>query len=370
MNIMADYPGSDKSGEDEQYVIDVDKVTKNEWSDLLPYFDDSSIYQTWSYGTVHWGRDNLSYLVLKKAGKAVAMAQARIISLPWLGACVTYIPYGPLWRYRGKKADYRIFRHMLRALYHEYVCKRRTVLILAPNEFENMDDTLQQILGDEGYGRHIIASSHKTILNDITPSLEDLRKGLHKRWREKLSRAMRNDLEIREGTDEKLYETFVTLYKEMRIRKQFSTGVDIHEFKKIQSDLPRHLKMKIMICTFKGRLLAGLVWSAIGDTGLAVFSATGNDGLKSYGAYLLRWRMVEKLKESGCRLLDQGGVDMRFNPGGYHFKAGMGGLETSHIGRFGAYNSKTMYYLISSVEKLRSYARRIKGKPKEPARVC
>lgn len=354
---MADYPDSRKDGEKDGYVTNVEKVGKEEWSDLLQHFDDSSIFQTWSYGAVRWGLDNLSHLVLKKGGETVAAAQVRIVAFPLIGPCVAYVPRGPLWRRRGKKTDHEIFRCIIRALSDEYVLKRGAVLRLAPNEFENTDETLQQILEEEGYGMHDSVLPYRTILNNLTPSLEKLRKGLHKRWREKLNRAMRNGLEVEEGTDENLYETFMTLYKEMRARKQFCTGADIHEFKEIQKDLPRPLKMNIMMCTSKGRPLSALVWSAIGNTGVPIFSATGHEGLKSYGAYLLRWRMIQGLKESGCRFLDQGGIDAKLNPGGHAFKAGLGGLEVSRIGQFDAYNSKAKYCFFSCAEELRNCSR-------------
>lgn len=350
-------------------MIDVDKISRNEWSELLQHFDDSSIYQTWSYGAVRWGPANLSHLVLKKAGEIVAAAQIRIVRLPLIGSCVAYINRGPLWRRCGKKKDPEIFRRMIRALFDEYALKRGAVVRLAPNEFENTDETLQQILKEEGYQKQSHIPPYRTFLNDLTLSLEERKKRLHKSWRKNLNRAFRNNLQILEGTDDSLYEIFSDLYSQMRARKSFSSGADIYEFRKIQNDLPEPLKMNIMICKNKEQPITALVWSAIGNTGVSIFSATGNKGLRSYGAYLLRWCMLERLKENGHQFLDQGGIDAQLNPGGYAFKAGMGGLESSRIGQFDAYNSKAKYCFVSCTENLRNCTRRTGSKLKKFLRI-
>ena len=39
----------------EGYTVKIDQISKDEWSELLPRFDDATIYQTWSYGAVRWG---------------------------------------------------------------------------------------------------------------------------------------------------------------------------------------------------------------------------------------------------------------------------------------------------------------------------
>jgi lipid II:glycine glycyltransferase (peptidoglycan interpeptide bridge formation enzyme) len=49
--------------------------------------------------------------------------------------------------------------------------------------------------------------------------------------------------------------------------------------------------------------------------------------MKAKGSYLLQWRMMQWLRERGCRGYDLGGVNPTRNPGVYHFKSGVGGAE-------------------------------------------
>jgi lipid II:glycine glycyltransferase (peptidoglycan interpeptide bridge formation enzyme) len=172
------------------------------------------------------------------------------------------------------------------------------------------------------------------VLIDLSKPLEVLTKELSKKWRENLRRANRNNLDLKYGTDLELYDSFTKLYKEMHSRKQFKRHVDVYEYRKIQNALSPHHKMRIMICEDQGTPIAGLVWSAIGSTGIPIFSATGDNGLKARGSYLLRWNMLLQMKQDGLLFIDQGGVNKSNNPGGYRFKSEMGGTFASAMGQF------------------------------------
>ncbi|MGN6387642.1 MAG: lipid II:glycine glycyltransferase FemX [Verrucomicrobiota bacterium] len=167
----------------------------------------------------------------------------------------------------------------------------------------------------------------RTIILDLSPSLETLRKQLDQKWRNQLNRAERNGLEFSEGTNVQDFREFRELYNEMFDRKKFSTSVDVGEFEKICADLPEPFKLRILICRQGGVAVSGIVCSAMGDTGIYLLGATTSAGLQAKGAYLLQWRMIQWLKEQGFRYYDLGGIDPEKNPGVYHFKQGMSGMD-------------------------------------------
>ena len=71
---------------DTGYSSEVDSVDEESWYGLLRQFDDANIYQTWAYGLVRNGRQNISHLLVKEGGKVVAVAQSRIVKTPLIGA--------------------------------------------------------------------------------------------------------------------------------------------------------------------------------------------------------------------------------------------------------------------------------------------
>jgi lipid II:glycine glycyltransferase (peptidoglycan interpeptide bridge formation enzyme) len=170
---------------------------------------------------------------------------------------------------------------------------------------------------------------------DLSPSIEDLRKSLDPKWRNKLSGAEKNNLDVVQGKvcdgGSDPYRTFCLIYNQMRKRKTFETTVDVEEFGRIQQDLPERHRMRVLICEDRGVPVAGLVASAMGDSAIYLLGATSDDGLKSKGAYLLQWTMMKWLKEHGVRWYDLGGIDPEVNPGVYSFKKGFSGIDATQL---------------------------------------
>jgi lipid II:glycine glycyltransferase (peptidoglycan interpeptide bridge formation enzyme) len=166
---------------------------------------------------------------------------------------------------------------------------------------------------------------------DLAPTLEELRSGLDKKWRNQLTRSEKNNLEVIAGNGLEEYRTFCQIYSQMQKRKAFESTVDVEEFGRIQEYLADSHPMRILICKDQGKPVAGLVASAMGDSAIYLLGATSDDGLNSKGTYLLQWTMIKWLKENGVRWYDLGGIDPEANPGVYHFKRGFSGVDVCQI---------------------------------------
>ena len=347
------------------YNAEIDQVTEPEWSDLLPRFDDASVYQSWSYGAVCWGKRQLSHLVLKREDAVVAMAQVRIVRLPVLGKGIAYVRWGPLWRLHGEPLDEEVLRQVTSALKAEYVERRRLLLRIVPNVYAGDAASEAWQSNANGIGLRIDPGVHvyRTMRLDLSKSLDDLRKGLHQRWRNYLKNAEKSNYAILEGANVALYDQFLVLYREMMTRKRFETTVDVDEFRRLQQALPDHLKMRVFVCEQEGQVLNALVISAAGDSAIYLLAATGEKGLKERGAYLLQWRAIQWLKERGCRWYDVGGINPDRNPGVYQFKTGLGGQEFQQAGGYQLGGDWVNTLLVSCGECLRSLFRAYKSRP-------
>ena len=117
----------------------------------------------------------------------------------------------------------------------------------------------------------------------------------------------------------------------MWARKRFPLTADIREFERIQKGLPKDQQMRVFICLHEGLPVAGVVGTAIGNTGIYLFGATSERGMTLKGAYLLQWRMIRWLSENGVRYYDLGGANPQTNPGVYHFKQGLSGQDVLYM---------------------------------------
>jgi len=323
------------------YTAEFDSVDKNEWYNIIDQFADANIYQTWPYDAIRCGEKNISHLVIRSADKIIAAAQARIVRIPVLGVGAAYIRWGPLWQLRKQNADPGVFRMAVRALRNEYVCRRGLILRILPILYDDNSDLCLNTLLEEGY-TNPENDSQRTLILDIQPPIEELRKNFKQKWRNCLNKAERNQLEIIEGTEDNLFEEFIGIYRELLQRKKFKEPNDINEFRMIQRDLPIRMKMGIFLSRSNGVNSSGAIFSAIGETGVYLFGATNDEGMKNNGSYLLQWQAIRWMKNNGCRYYNLNGINLLKNPGSYHFKAGISGKsgrDVSYLGRFDCYSS-------------------------------
>jgi hypothetical protein len=316
--------------------IEVDRATPEEWSGMLDCFADANIYQTWSYGAVRWGRKNLSHLILKRDGDVVAMAQLRIVRPTKFNFGMAYLRWGPLCHRRGRELDAEVVVSVAQALREEYVGKRRLLLQILPNSFVGTQRGVlfQSAFNSFAQEASTPANLYRTFVLDVTPPLDQLRKNLDAKWRNKLTQSEKKGLKITAGTSIDHYRIFCRMYNEMFKRKAFETTVDVEEFERIQESLPETHRMRILICEQNGVPVAGIVASAMGDSGIYLLGATSDDGLNSKGAYLLQWTLIQWLKENGFKSYDLGGIDPEGNPGVYSFKKGFFGADVSQLSPF------------------------------------
>ena len=345
------------------YSVEVDAVDERGWYQILHLFEDANIYQAWSYVAVTSGPNHMSSFLLKKDGNIVAIALVRIVKLPVLNIGIAYIRWGPLWRRRGTSVDIETFRQVVRALRNEYAYGRGLVLRIFPVLFDSDPPWFRSILTEEGFSSVRKEALDRTILMDLRPSLDELRSGIKPHWKRYLKVAEKSGLEVIEGTGEVSFNEFIRIYKEMVARKNLEgLIIDINEFREIQSKLPEQFKMGILLAKSEGNICAGLVYSAIGDTAIYLFGATGDVGIRSRGSYLLHWRLIEKLKQNKITVYDLHGINPVKNPGTYRFKSDLGGnsgKDVYFLGRFDSHISVFSHACVDFGDRSRIIYRRM-----------
>jgi lipid II:glycine glycyltransferase (peptidoglycan interpeptide bridge formation enzyme) len=300
------------------YSVEVDTVEKDLWNTKMLQFDDASYYQTWSYGDVHSGKNCLSHLVLKKNGKVAGMAQAWIFKVPVLPIGMAYINWGPMWMLKGESHDVRHLRNMIRALHNEYLARRRYFLRIIPQSTDNEQNAfIKNTFAEEGFSRS--ENPVQTVMIDLSPPLEEIRRIMDKKWRQTLQSGEKQNLDIIEGSDDEICRMAKRVFTEMKDRKQFFGG-DQKEVISVHEGLPEDFKLRLAVCRNNNEPVAVLGWTTFGSIGLPLVAATGHEALKLKASYVLWWKMIEYYKSHGFSSIDANGVNEKRNPGGYLFK--------------------------------------------------
>lgn len=315
------------------YRVEVDEIDEVCWANSLDGFVDANLYQTWSYGATRWGRNNLSHLVLKDKDEVLAMAQLRIVRPAGIRCGIAYLRWGPVCERKGGTLEPRIVQEMADSLHEEYVIRRGLFLRILPHGVQDSQraSIMRHSFHDFETEHFQPGDSYRTMILDLSPDVEDLRKRLDQKWRNQLNRAEKNALIIKEGEGEEEFEIMSDLYREMWERKQFSRSSDIQEYQRIQENLPLGQKMRVFLCFSEGKPVAGVVATALGQSGIYLLGGTSNEGMQSKGAYALQWRVIQWCKESGMRYYNLGGINPVTNPGVHHFKKGMSGKDVLYM---------------------------------------
>jgi len=313
------------------YYAEVDGCTPEGWCNLLLEFEDANIYQTWAYGAVRWRSRNLSHLVIRKDGEIVAAAQLRIARLPLVPAGIAYLRWGPMCERKGRPFDPDTVAAMVAHLRQEYVEGRGLALQIIPNAFPGGQRALALCSAFTRSGMHPEPSlgHYRTVVVDLGPAAEAIRKRLDQKWRNQLNRSEKNGLTFEVSDSRQAYHEFVRLYEEMRARKAFETTVDVEEFGRMQELLSGPARMHTFLARKDSEPIGALVCSLSGSGAIHLLGATNERAKELKAANFLHWQAMMWLKDRGARCYDLGGIDPEGNPGGYHFKSGFGGAEVT-----------------------------------------
>jgi len=351
---------------DQDFSVSIDGVDQTKWDAIVHQFADANLFQTWAYGVARSG-SRLGHVTLHYKGACVAAVQVRFAGLSRLRMGVAYIRWGPLCEKVAGEVNEKAFRQIVRAIRNEYAIRRGLIVRMLPALCSEMAEPYSRILKEEGYHFNVKGEPYRTILMDLRPSLEELERGFHQKWRKHLNRARKNNLEIIEGEEDSLFDALGDIYREMLDRKQFGGAADINVYKRARQYARHADTMRVILCKSEGEIVAGTLFSTMGDTAVDLFRATSDRGIKTYGSYLLQWKALEHLRHKGCRWYNLNGINPVRNPGGYQFKsqlAGKNGHDVSFLGVFDAYPHRVLRSLIAVAEGVRA---KLKRKMRTPA---
>lgn len=317
------------------YTFEIDSVSPSEWYRIVSEFDDASVYQVWQDGSDDDRPSSICRVLLRREGQVVSVAEVRLVTVPMTDHGIAYVFWGPLTNRVGSDRD--TFRQMLRAMCQEFVHRRGMILRVHPRLYESVHADTLGILSDEGFEPVVDVRPKRTLIMNLAPPVEEIRRSVDKRWRNCLAKAERSGLAVTSGTSLDLFDRFGTVYAKMLARKRLSPTADLAKHRRAQSRLPDGCKMRVVLIHSGGETCAGAIYSDLGDTAVYLFGASDGVGLSTSASYLLQWTILGELKERGKHAYDLNGIDPEGNPGVYHFKQGLAGKLGSEVLSVGQY---------------------------------
>ena len=331
----------------------VDQFSSRQWGETCARFADHNTYQTWGYGEVSAAESGatISRIIVEDDSGVIGASQVRIRRIPLLRCGLAYIYFGPLVRQKGQGESALV--DVLKVIRKEYVDRRGLEVRIMPNLWAASDESpAVQPFADAQYTLSSAQPGHRTIMVDLSPPADDLRKRLAQKWRNGLNQAEKRGIKVELSTEDQAMAQFEELYRSMWNRKQFESGVSVESFRKLQELLPPSDKLTVHMAYKDGEPAAGHVSSTLGDTCIYLLGASNELGRDCKASYSLQWETMMAAKNAGARWYDLGGIDPERNPGVFHFKAGLGGMEVRFAPRFEAHSPGFGRYVLPMAERV------------------
>lgn len=326
------------------------------WQRLAPSFLDYNYRQLWDFGVACAGRLGATneHIALHDGTELIGLADVRIKRLPLFESGIAYINGGPLVRCRADDTSaIGKLRVVLTELINIYVVQKKLVLRIQPPLGPNgWNDQIKSVFRELGFDTNVHLHSYRTIVVDLRPSIEDIRKQFQQKWRNCLNGTEKRELTIKTGTDENSFLAFIDLYMALKLRKEFDVNLYPQFYLQAHRNLTERERFLVTLIYEEGQPVAGHVGSILGDTCVYLLGATNDAGLKSKAAYLAQWSVIQMARREGCRFYDLGGIDPKNNPGVHHFKKGLGGTDITVPGPFELNPGGLKYSLLKECEHL------------------
>ena len=327
----------------ETFTAEWHRGTDSSFDRTTDSFLDATIYQTAAYARLRMRGLPTARLTMHQGSQVVAAAVARLYRVPLLPIGLALVSFGPLWRRAGETQAHgdnlEVLRQTLLELRNRISGRMGLQLIIKPNIYETdpLAEAIAQTFHDAGYTQE--HSSGLTPLMNLDRPLEELRAGIHQKWRNRLNVAERKGLTVTVSSSAEDFAHFHTLYQDLRRRKQYQSSENLPQALKIFTRMDLSIRPRVILCWNEGRPISGAIFSTRGATAFYLFGATTEEGMRLYASRIIQWNIVAHAHSQGCTQYDLGGTSEK-DP---HFKGGLvgkNGTDVKPLGPFTAPGSK------------------------------
>jgi len=284
----------------------------------------AALQQDWAYGSslAMLGVPVLRARVMRDGEQ---MAQAQFIVRKWWGlGAMALCTRGPVWtRVLLPKEEADVFRSLKKSL----PLKGIRFMAVTP------EVPFGQPHGLSAMRR--IMTGMSTVMLDLSPSTDELRAQLDRRWRNRLVIGENSEMTIhRVGTNTGQYRWLLDVEKKQRADKKLD-GLPFQFFDLYVDSRKQPAKNILTLRADLGRdRIAAMMFLIHGEAATYQVGWTSDKGRDLHAHNLILWKGIEELRSRGVRMLDLGGVNTIRSAGIARFKMSTGGKVLTLAGTY------------------------------------
>ena len=330
-------------------------LTKAEWDSAIAGLEDAQFHQRGAYAEMAAAAAGAK-VEFAQLGDA-AFAAVRVKRIPGTGTGIAYVHRGPC----TGAFDAGRWAEAVDHLVSHYVQKMGLVLRLSPPAYDGLaGEALDGVLRARGFS-HGKTPPYRSILIDLSPPLETLRKNLAGKWRTDLARGERSAVRIERSDAPEDILRLSALLDTLAEHKGFSVAQGPDFFAEVARRAGAGERIAIHLAWHEERLVGGHIGAFSGDTAVYLLGANNAEGRDVRASFLLQWAVLTHAKESGMHYYDLGGIDADENPDVFRFKSRMGGREIAVPAGYELAPSGIAAALVNGAERAVKLLRTLKG---------
>ncbi len=183
--------------------------------------------------------------------------------------------------------------------------------------------SFEKIIKDNGFVP-VSQKGYQTIWLDLRQDVEDLRSGLNKKWRNTLSKAESNQLDI-QWNEQEYFDWLLQHYTIDKSLRGYD-GPLPKTVKALAREFSRGQNMMIAAALLDGKPIAAILLLIHGSCATYQIGYTTETGRQKCAHHALLWNAMTALKERKIYDFDLGGINMEDAKGVALFKQGLGGV--------------------------------------------
>ncbi len=288
------------------------------WDAWLAGFTDRGVRQSHAWGLHKTGGWTPARFALFENGAPAAMALVLVRRAPLGAATLAWANAGPVFKNTAALGRF------LGGLTAHFAAIPRSVVRVAPRV--PAAASVESAMRTAGFSpARSSLDSGRTVVLDLDRSLEELRTGLDRKWRNQLKKAEAAAPVFELGSDRSLLQRFLRLHEETRGRKKLKDGINLAALERAARDFGPALTFAVG--SAGGEDGCALAWWNFSGRATLWLAAAGAAGMAACLPNAAYWAAITRLKAEGASSFDLSGIDAKLNPGVTHFKLGTGGAE-------------------------------------------
>ena len=299
--------------------LDWKDVDDQQWDRLFDQVPRSNIFQHRQIGQALAKTEGMTVepCMIYRGSKAIGIAQL-YVKRNWLGIKTAKLIRGPLFTSLPSSGE---MIQTLKLIKARYPLLKASWCSLQPElpDSEATHATLQKA------GLNRMTTGYSSAWLNLATDETQLRRQLHSKWRNQLSKAEKSGLTVQIGDD---HSALIQRHGDHMKQAGFS-ALSPDSYKQIPHPLILHLEA----CRDK-EPVAALMILLHGSCATYQISWTNEHGREMNAVNLLLWQAILKLKALGISNLDLGGMDPIKNEGLARFKSRLGGESFTLAGTY------------------------------------